>query len=194
MQDEVNMGTVRIISGRYRGRKLTVLDEVGLRPTTDRVRETVFNWLQFKLLGTKCLDLFAGSGALGFEAASRGAQNVMMMDINANAIANLEKNVKLLAAENIKVFRCDAAVLVSNPCRCGPFDIIFLDPPYHCNLLSSVACGLTANGFLKNESLIYVEHGADEDPQLPSSWELLKSQGAGQCWYGLYKFLDGVVS
>ncbi len=180
------MGTIRIISGRYRGRRLKVLDGPGLRPTTDRVRETVFNWLQFKLDSVACLDLFAGTGALGFEAASRYADSVLMVEQSAPLADALKKNITLIGAGNISVITGDALQLVSKPNSYSPFDVIFLDPPYHQNLLPKVSALLNCNGFLHGGSIVYVEHAADETPELPEDWRLTRTAKAGQCVYSLY--------
>ncbi|MBQ8707182.1 MAG: 16S rRNA (guanine(966)-N(2))-methyltransferase RsmD [Succinivibrionaceae bacterium] len=180
------MGNVRIISGRHRGRRLQVLDEPGLRPTTDRVRETLFNWLQFRLKDTVCLDLFAGAGAIGFEAASRYARKVVMVELNPRAASALKANAESIRAENVEVQVADARELVSRPCAGDAYDVVFLDPPYHNNLLEPVCRGLEAGGFLKDGSLVYVEHAADEMPALPDTWEMLKSSRAGACVYSLY--------
>ena len=180
------MGTVRIISGRHRGRRLQVLDGPGLRPTTDRVRETLFNWLQFKLKDTLCLDLFAGTGALGFEAASRYAKKVVMVELNSKAAAALRSNAATIGADNVEVLAADAVDLVSRPCAAEAYDVVFLDPPYHLNLLEPVCRGLETGGFLKEGSLVYVEHAADEQPVLPDTWEPLKISRAGVCVYSLY--------
>lgn len=184
------MGTVRIISGRYRGRRLRVPDEEGLRPTTDRVRETLFNWLQFRLNGVRCLDLFAGSGALGLEAASRFAGQVVMTDRNPRAVGSLQENVRILGCTNVTVTQTDALQLVSRKCP-EPYDVVFLDPPYHRDLLEAAARGLEDHGFLREGSLIYAEHSADESPALPASWQLFRSGSAGQCRFALYEVHRG---
>jgi 16S rRNA (guanine966-N2)-methyltransferase len=180
------MGTVRIISGRYKGRRLKVLDGPGLRPTTDRVRETVFNWLQFKLQNVACLDLFAGSGALGFEAASRYAGSVVLVEHSIPVADALKQNIAAINAENISVLTADAVQFVSKANPYPPFDVVFLDPPYHHDFLPIVAKNLETNGFLHCDSLIYVEHAADEKPAIPDNWRQYRSARAGQCVYGLY--------
>lgn len=180
------MGTIRIISGRHKGRKLKVLDSPGLRPTTDRVRETVFNWLQFRLDSVTCLDLFAGTGALGFEAASRYAESVLMVEQSASVADALKKNITLIGAGNISVITGDALQLVSKPNTYSPFDVIFLDPPYHHDLLPKAAALLDCNGFLHGGSIVYVEHAIDETPELPKDWQQTRTAKAGQCVYSLY--------
>ena len=118
---------VRIIAGQWRGRKLSFPDVTGLRPTSDRIRETVFNWLATSLPGASCLDLFAGSGALGFEAASRGATRVVMVDRNRDVVRALRDNRQRLSASMIKIVQQDAENYLS--AADGQFDVVFLDPP-----------------------------------------------------------------
>ncbi|MCW9023577.1 MAG: 16S rRNA (guanine(966)-N(2))-methyltransferase RsmD [Gammaproteobacteria bacterium] len=178
--------SLRIIGGEWRGRKLEFADAEGLRPTPDRVRETLFNWLMPIIQGATCLDLFAGSGALGMEALSRGAAHVIMLDNQAAAISGLRNNLSLLAAEdhatllNIEAQR----YLEQSP---QPVDIVFLDPPYHRDLLAPCMEKLQA-GWLKAGAYIYFEANRDEAiPELPANWTLLKEKTAGQVRYFLAK-------
>ena len=129
-------GTVRIIAGRLRGSKLPVPDRPGLRPTSDRVRETLFNWLQPALPGARVLDLFAGTGALGFEAASRGAARVTLVERDARAVAALRESARILGAEQVEVVRADAVEFARS--ASGGFDLVFLDPPYRQGLLERI--------------------------------------------------------
>ncbi len=175
---------VRIIGGIHRGRKLPVPDQPGLRPTGDRVRETLFNWLQPLLPGAACLDLFAGSGALGLEAASRGAGRVLMLEQSPAVVRQLRENVDLLGLEKVQVEQADA--LLRLQAEVEPFDIVFLDPPFSEGLLPR-ACGLLqSNGWLKPDARIYIETDAARGlPELPAQWRLLKEKKAGQVVYAL---------
>lgn len=147
---------VRIIGGQYRRRLLDFPGSTGLRPTPDRVRETLFNWLGQDLPGWTCLDLFAGSGALGFEAASRGAGRVLMIERDAKASSALEKNREVLKASGVDILRADAlAWLASNH---ETFDLIFIDPPFDSGLAEGVLAGLAPH--LKAGGYAYVEQGS----------------------------------
>lgn len=181
-------GSVRIISGLWKGRKLKVTEAQGLRPTTDRVKETLFNWLMFEVANARVLDCFAGSGSLSFEAASRGASKVEMLELNPAACASLRNNIQQLnAIEQISVQQTDAMSYTQNPCQ-QPFDIIFIDPPFRKNMLPSICNNLTKQGFIQSGTLIYIEHET-ELPQLelPEHWRMLKSAKAGQSQYNLYQ-------
>lgn len=177
-------GQVRIIGGIWRGRKITVPDVAGLRPTPDRVRETVFNWLQFPIQGAYCLDLFAGSGALGFEALSRGAAHVVMVDQSPQVVNLLRQEAVILGANNAEVYQGQVPQQLKLPAR--PFDIVFLDPPFHENLLLPTCFYLEEKSFLADNAYIYLESkdvlNADV---LPSSWQIVKSKSAGQVAYHL---------
>ncbi len=179
-------GIIRIIGGQWRGRKLKVPDVVNLRPTPDRVRETVFNWLAPHIAGSYCLDLFAGSGALGFEALSRGASHVVMTDDSPIVIQLLQEELQLFKAENADIYRARAPLQLKPPAH--PFTIVFLDPPYGDNLLLPCCFYLEANGFLAEEAYIYLEARETLDEKnLPAHWQLLKSKRAGQVAYHLIK-------
>ncbi len=183
-------GLVRIIAGQWRGRKLKVLDRQGLRPTPDRVRETLFNWLQTDLPGSRCLDLFAGSGALGFESASRGAENVTMIERDAETVSVIKENVRMLAAKQIQVKQAEALELLTNAnilSESKPFDIAYVDPPYHSGLVAK-CCNLLESGqWLGDNAKIYIEYDAkDHVPVLPGNWTCIKSKKAGQVRYNLY--------
>ena len=176
---------LRIIGGEWRSRKLPFADGEGLRPTPDRVRETLFNWLAPIISGARCLDLFAGSGALGLEALSRGAAEVVMLDKQAQVIKQLQDNVRLLQCDKGKVIRTDALVYLQQT-TATPFDIVFLDPPYRKQLLAPCIELLEQQGWLKHEARIYLEIEREADlPELPPNWELLRSKKAGQVAYHL---------
>ncbi len=183
-------GSIRIIAGKHRGRKLPVLMAEGLRPTTDRVKETVFNWLMPYIHDAKCLDCFAGSGSLGFEASSRGAQQVTLLELNKNAVKQLTANKKLLKAENIAIKHTNTLEFLQQKTEQGTesFDLIFLDPPFRKGLVQQ--CALLLNeGWLAADALIYVEMEVNDNSQkLPSNWSLLKEKVAGQVSYQLFKY------
>ena len=178
------MSQIRIIGGEWRGRKLKVLDADGLRPTPDRVRETLFNWLAPFISGAHCLDAFAGSGALGFESLSRGAASVVMVDQSAEVISLLKEEAAMLKADRAEIYRARIPSQLKKPEK--PFDIVFLDPPYQADLLVQCCFYLEENSFLAREAYIYLEasHGLCEN-DLPSGWTLLKSKKAGQVAYHL---------
>ena len=179
---------VRIIAGQWRGRKLSFPDVQGLRPTADRARETLFNWLMPVLHGARCLDLFAGSGALGFEAASRGAAQVVMVDSSHDVVAALRENAELLSASSLQVCQQDAAsYLTAGP---GPFDVVFLDPPFsNPALLVQSLDALSAPGRLAAGAWIYIETPATSaEPEVLAGWALEKRKKAGQVAYRLYRY------
>lgn len=177
-------GLVRIIAGKWRGRRLTVPEVKDLRPTPDRVRETVFNWLAPNIVGAHCLDLFSGSGALGFEAASRGAASVQMVDQSLIVIKQLQDSAALLKADNVQIVQAAIPHHLRKPAR--PYDIVFIDPPYQQDFLLPVCDYLEKNAFLANFAYIYLEANKTiEDNELPANWRLLKSKRAGQVAYHL---------
>jgi 16S rRNA (guanine966-N2)-methyltransferase len=175
---------LRIVGGKYRSRKLRVAARPGLRPTPDRVRETLFNWLGQDLSGLACLDLFAGSGALGFEAASRGAAQVAMVEKDRAALAELEQSRAALGASEVSIHAGDAlAFLAGANVR---FDVVFLDPPFRQNVLAPVLAALPQR--LRPGARVYVESDAPVDMAAP--WAELKRSKAGQVSYQLLRW-DG---
>lgn len=181
-------GQLRIIGGRWRGRRLTVLRQDGLRPTSDRIRETLFNWLGARVEGARCLDGFAGSGALGFEAASRGAGEVVLIEQQAAAARALTLHSRLLGATQVSVQAADLLRwLRSAPPR--PFDICFLDPPFQSGLLTATLATLrggAAQGWLAPGALVYLESDRRTAmPELPAGWTWLRQKRAGNVCYGL---------
>jgi 16S rRNA (guanine966-N2)-methyltransferase len=151
-----SLSQVRIIGGKMRGRKVMFQDALGLRPTQDRIRETLFNWLQHDLEGSHCLDLFAGSGALGFEALSRGATRVVMTDNNMSVIKMLNDNADRFGDEKVEIHHFDFLKDKYIPFK-DSFDLVFLDPPFHERLIEPALSFLTKNGLLAKGALIYVE-------------------------------------
>ncbi|WP_085300166.1 16S rRNA (guanine(966)-N(2))-methyltransferase RsmD [Cognaticolwellia mytili] len=178
-------GQIRIIAGQYRGRKLPVLMADGLRPTTDRVKETVFNWLMPYVQDAKCLDCFAGSGGLGFEALSRGAKSVTFIELNKAAAQQLTANKTLLKADNIDILSTNALEFLQKNQQ--EFSLVFIDPPFRKGLAQKTAEALSQQGLSEN-ALIYVEMESDNNQQvMPSHWQLLKEKIAGQVVYQLYQ-------
>ncbi|NRB81955.1 MAG: 16S rRNA (guanine(966)-N(2))-methyltransferase RsmD [Saccharospirillaceae bacterium] len=178
-------GSIRIIAGKYRGRKLPVLMAEGLRPTTDRVKETVFNWLMPYIQDSICLDCFAGSGGLGFEALSRGAAQVSFVELNKAATKQLQENQHLLKAVNMSVIQSNALEFIKKNTQ--KYDVVFLDPPFRKGFIEQTAKLLNENS-LAEDALIYVEMESEQNhQQLPESWQLLKEKVAGQVVYRLYK-------
>ena len=175
---------LRIIAGQWRGRKLQFPDVEGIRPTPDRVRETLFNWLAPHIHGARCLDLFAGSGAVGLEALSRGASEVVMVEREARAVSHLRETGKLLDSEGLKVIQGDALRYLQGPAT--PFDIVFLDPPFRQDLLGTCLQGLLADNWLAAGALIYIEVEKElGELEAPAGWELLKHKISGQVAYHL---------
>ncbi|HIO93029.1 MAG TPA: 16S rRNA (guanine(966)-N(2))-methyltransferase RsmD [Leucothrix mucor] len=175
---KASSNTLRIIGGNWRSRKLNFISVEGLRPTPDRVRETLFNWLQADIANARCLDLFAGSGALGLEAFSRGASSVVFVEKHRAVAKQLGQNLVLLNAE-CNVENTDAESYLS---KAGEFfDIIFLDPPFRKNYLPKILDGIIKQSLLKPSGLIYLEHEAEEGYNW-QKWGLveLKSTQAGQ--------------
>lgn len=181
------MGEVRIIAGLWRGRKLPVLNAEGLRPTTDRVKETLFNWLMHDIAGVHCLDCFAGSGSLGFEALSRQAQAVVFLEKFAKAAEQLTKNLVSLKVNNGTVIQTDTLQFLAKKNTGIPFDVVFIDPPFQQNLVPRVIELLIENHWLAANAIVYVETELNHPSLvLPSSWQLLKEKKAGQVMSRLF--------
>lgn len=180
-------GALRVIGGKYRSRLLRVPQRPGLRPTPDRVRETLFNWLGQDLSGLACLDLFAGSGALGFEAASRGATRVVLVEKDRAAVAELERNRAALDATQVTIVHGDAAAYLAREHErldarpAGRFDVVFLDPPFRQNAVAGILGNLPPR--LEPGARVYVESEAPVD--LAAPWTELKRARAGQVNYQL---------
>jgi 16S rRNA (guanine966-N2)-methyltransferase len=192
--------TLRIIGGAWRGRRLRFPPSPEIRPTPDRVRETLFNWLALRVPGARCLDLFAGSGALGLEALSRGAAHVTFVERDPAAAREIGARLAQWGAHAASVEQADARTFLEH--RAGaPFDIVFLDPPFSSTLLEETAARLEQRGWLAGDARIYVEcpalpgaitpsgggkKAAPASPAVPSSWVPLKAKQAGEVGYHLY--------
>lgn len=173
-------GRIRIIGGQWRRRLLPVLDAPGLRPTIDRVRETLFNWLGQDLTGQRCLDMFAGSGALGFEAASRGAAHVLMLERSPQIAQQLRLNCQTLQANTVEIITTDALKYATHLSPQN-FDLIFLDPPFHDGIFTH-ALDISLP-LLRPDGIIYTESATEISP--PKGYELFRQGRAGQTYYGL---------
>jgi 16S rRNA (guanine966-N2)-methyltransferase len=174
---------VRIIGGLWRGRKIRFPAAAAIRPSADRVRETLFNWLAPIIRGARCLDLFAGSGVLGLESLSRGAARVVLVDRDPAVIRHLESLAGELAPAAASVIRGDASAWLAGPPQ--PFDIVFLDPPFGSGLLPGLLYRLD-RGWLASGAMVYVECAASEGPPaLPAGWRMHRSGRAGDVGYYL---------
>lgn len=182
--------SLRIIGGQWRGRKLSFASVNGLRPTGDRIRETLFNWLMPDLPGARCLDLFSGSGALGLEALSRGAAEVVMLDREPTVVNLLQQNVATLGAQGARVVEADAIRWLQQQAKAEPtpaaYHIVFLDPPFDNNLWQPVLEALEQSRLLAYNAALYIEAPCDQALSLPPRWQLHREKQAGQVSYRLY--------
>jgi len=177
---------VRIIGGDWRSRVLTFADVPDLRPTPDRVRETLFNWLQATIVGARCLDLFAGSGALGFEALSRGATRVVALELDPNAAAAIRANAETLNTGKLELVQKSAPLWLQANTSAVQFDVVFVDPPYQAGLYQPCLELLQQQKWLAPGALLYVEADQSLDTLgLPQDWELVKHKRAGGVHFGL---------
>ncbi len=179
-------GFIRIISGKWRGKKLPVKDKEGLRPTTDRTKETLFNWLMHDIRDANCLDCFSGSGSLSFEALSRYAQSAVLLEKDKEAAVQLSTNLNSLNINNGQVLTTDSLNYLKQQSS-QQFDIVFVDPPFNKDLVQPCCELLESNGYLTEQALIYVEMESQiSNLQLPTTWQLLKEKSTGQVTYQLY--------
>lgn len=185
MARKPNSGKVRIIGGEWRGRLLNVVQSPGLRPTGDRVRETLFNWLTPVLPGASVLDAFAGSGALAFEALSRGAKSATAYESEREVVNCLLENKEMLGA-NVQVKRMDVRRALAQPAN-APFDVIFLDPPFGDDDLSQLCTLIDNNGWLAADGRIYIEQAFNAAPLSLAGFECLREKKAGKVRFALYK-------
>jgi 16S rRNA (guanine966-N2)-methyltransferase len=180
-------GTLRIVAGSLRGSRLAVPETQGLRPTPDRVRETLFNWLAPVIGGAHCLDLFAGTGALGIEAMSRGASECVFVERDRNLCRLLQENLTRLKVPNAQVMCEDASGFLTAPAR--PFDVVFLDPPFTADRWTDAAARLEAGGWLSTHAFVHVEGPPDAQIAVPPSWSLHREGQAGTVRHALYRRL-----
>jgi 16S rRNA (guanine966-N2)-methyltransferase len=178
-------GQLRIVAGNWRSRLLQIAEVPGLRPTAERIRETLFNWLATRIHGARCLDLCAGTGALGLEALSRGAGEVVFVERSGAAFKTLRSNISLLGATNAEVLNVDARQYLSGPSS-KPFDIVFLDPPFAADLYDELCRLLSEQRWLADDARIYIEMDKDlPELCLPNDWRVLKNKTAGKVRYML---------
>jgi len=186
---EKKQNSVRINAGDWRSRQLKFPDVAGLRPTPERVRQTVFNWLGQDLTGKSCLDLFAGTGVMGFEALSRSAKNAVLVEFAKPAFSALQENKKLLKAENANIFLQDASQFLTQTQE--KFDVVFCDPPYNQAWLPKILPLLTP--CLTAQSVVYVEaefaldSESNQIPNFAEDWHILKQKKAGNVFYHLIR-------
>ena len=177
---------IRIIAGEWRSRQLLFEDTPELRPTPARVRETLFNWLQQDVIGSRCLDLYAGTGALGFEAASRGAKSVFIVESNAQACRLIKENTVKLSANQIKIILSDVFRFLAGDV--SQFDLVFLDPPFGKNMAQQTCQWLEDKGWLASRAKVYVEvENKLVLEGMPPNWKQLKSKKAGDVSYYLFE-------
>jgi len=180
-----NTDSVRIIGGSLRGRRVP-FHSVGIRPSPDRVRETLFNWLAPEMIGARCLDAFSGSGALGFEAASRGAQHVLMLDLNPKVVAQQHDLVETFKLDNVACQQANAMVFLKEKAE-KPFDIVFLDPPFNKNWLTPCLDLLAAGDYVRQDGFVYVEAEAAAELSLSKVWLVHRSKVAAGVRYHLLR-------
>lgn len=196
MSQKGESNTLRIVGGRWRSRRIRFEDAEGLRPTPDRVRETLFNWLQMEIVGAVCLDAFAGSGALGFEAASRGAARVVMLEKNPKQFKRLKENAEILQAQEVEIVLGDALALLSKKEPWWPehgFEVIFLDPPFHKDFLTAMVKAIVSSQLLKEHAFLYLETEQElEAIELPPSLLLHRKTRAGLVNAFLLRFEEAV--
>jgi 16S rRNA (guanine966-N2)-methyltransferase len=181
---------IRIVGGKYRGKKIYFPSIKDLRPTPDRVRETLFNWLMHDIKGKRCLDLFAGSGALGFEALSRGAAEVVLVEQSPKAYATLLTHRITFNEPSLKVVNHDGLKFLQETTQ--PFDIVFLDPPFSKDFLSPCLKALEEPNILSAEGMVYIESPEQISPN-ESTWTILKLKQYGHAWYGLLRKTNSVI-
>ncbi len=180
-------GRLRIVAGKWRSRLLEIVDGPGLRPTPERIRETLFNWLAPRLEGMRCLDLFAGTGVLGLESLSRGAASAVLVENSPRATDTLRRNIELLHADNASVIQTDAFEFLRTGCG-DVFDLVFLDPPFAINASGELCRLLAESSLLAPGALVYLEEDRSRpETELPRAWRTLKSGRAGNVRYSLIK-------
>jgi 16S rRNA (guanine966-N2)-methyltransferase len=184
-ENKTQPGRLRIVAGNWRSRLLEIADVPGLRPTSARIRETVFNWLAPRIAGARCLDLFAGTGALGLEALSRGAADCVFVEKSTKAAKTLRTNIATLEAENAVVHETSAVKFLQQD-SAVPFEIVFLDPPFAAAMLPDVCRLLEQSSVLADSAFIYIEEDRDQpELKLPERWQALKTKNSGNVRYSL---------
>jgi len=186
LQKNGSENRLRIIGGQWRGRKLAFPDVNGLRPTGDRIRETLFNWLAPEIAGARCLDIFAGSGALGIEALSRGAAVSVMIERDRQAANAIRSNLRILNAPAASLIEGDSLQILAAGNREQPYDVVFIDPPFSLDIWQAVIDALIAGNWLAETATIYIETPADKLLSVPSDWTLHRDKRSGSVSYRLY--------
>jgi len=172
---------VRIIGGKFRGKQLLVADADGLRPTGSRIRETLFNWLAPEIAEARVVDLFAGSGALGFEALSRGARHVSLCELNSNVAKQLSANIKAIGSDNCSLIQGDA---IGNLAKIeAPVHIIFIDPPFAIETVDQLLIDVETSGILAEDAAIYIEQPKHREIKIPENWLIRRHKFAGDVQY-----------
>ena len=182
-------GSLRIVAGNLRGSRLGVPDVKGLRPTSDRVRETLFNWLAPVIVGARCLDLYAGTGALGIEALSRGASHCVFVERERGLCELLWQNLVRLRVAEARVVNDDAQGFLAAPAPAEAFDLVFLDPPFSANLWTAAAQRLEQAGWLSAGAFVYVEMPTGAEFESPVGWNSYREGQAGAVHFALYRRL-----
>ncbi len=184
-ENKTQPGRLRIVAGNWRSRLLEIADVPGLRPTSARIRETVFNWLAPRIAGARCLDLFAGTGALGLEALSRGAADCVFVEKSTKATQTLRANITTLQAENAVVHETNAVRFLQQAGD-ARFEIVFLDPPFAADILPDLCTRLEESSLLADNARIYIEEDRNQpELELPEPWQVLKTKNSGNVRYSL---------
>ncbi len=184
-ENKTQPGRLRIVAGNWRSRLLEIADVPGLRPTSARIRETVFNWLAPRIAGARCLDLFAGTGALGLEALSRGAADCVFVEKSTKAAKTLRANITTLQAENAVVHETNAVRFLQQAGD-ARFEIVFLDPPFAADILPDLCIRLEESSLLADNARIYIEEDRNQpELELPEPWQVLKTKNSGNVRYSL---------
>ncbi|CAL4317723.1 16S rRNA (guanine(966)-N(2))-methyltransferase RsmD [Buchnera aphidicola] len=176
--------TIKIISGYLKGRNITLINHVYLRPTLHRIRETLFNWIEKKIYNANCLDCFSGSGALSIESISRYAKYVTLIENNKKILNNIKKNIKKLNIQNIEILNVNALVWLKKTYQ--KYDIIFLDPPYYNNILQKSITIIDKNNLIKNTGYIYIEKDKKKNIHYPKTWYIHKKKSTSNIDYSIY--------
>ncbi|WDI78470.1 16S rRNA (guanine(966)-N(2))-methyltransferase RsmD [Candidatus Purcelliella pentastirinorum] len=181
-----NTKTIRIISGKWKGKKIIIPNIKTLKPTKDIIKETLFNWIEPYIYKSSCLDCFAGSGSLGLEALSRNASSVIFLEKDINIIKILKKNIKKLKILNTKIINTNAIKWIKKNEK--KYNLIFIDPPFQTNLITEITHKIEINKCLKNESLIYIEqNNKNKNITLPKNWIIYKTNHSKNITYSIYK-------
>lgn len=183
---KLSSSQLRIIAGKWRGRKLPILAVDGLRPTGDRIRETLFNWLAPLITDAECLDLFAGSGALGFEALSRGAKHAVLCEHASSAVKQLKDNARSLKACSATIMHVDSMTMLLNETQEKPYDVVFIDPPFSLHLWQQTIDALQEYDWLSPNAAIYIESAFESHYIVPQDWCLHREKITGSVRYCLY--------